>query len=95
MGNYRITENAKRDLKRIYKRGLREYGEAQADNYYLAFFDRFERLAEQPYLYQAVDHIREGYRRSLCGVDSIYYRIEGNAVEIMNILGRQDTKTTL
>ncbi|MEC4678347.1 MAG: type II toxin-antitoxin system RelE/ParE family toxin [Nitrospirota bacterium] len=95
MGNYRISEDAKEDLKRIYKRGLCEYGEAKADKYYLAFFDRFERLAEQPFLYQAVDHIRKGYRRSVCGVDSIYYRIEGDTVEIMNILGSQDTGTII
>lgn len=95
MGNYRISEDAKEDLKRIYKRGLREYGEAKALKYYLAFFDRFERLAEEPLLYQAVDHIRKGYRRSVCGVDSIYYRIEGDVVEIMNILGSQDTETIL
>jgi len=95
MGNYRLTEDAKADLKRIYKRGLREYGEAQADKYYAAFFDRFEELAEHPYLYQAVDHIREGYRRSVCGADSIYYRVDGSTIEIMNILGRQDITTTL
>ena len=41
-------------------------------------------------LYQAVDDIREGYRRSVCGTDSIYYRIEENTVEIMCILGQQD-----
>ncbi len=95
MGNYRISEDAKADLERIYKRGIREYGEAQADKYYAAFFDRFEELAEQPYLYQAVDHIREGYRRSVCGADSIYYRVDGSTIEIMNILGQQDTTTTL
>jgi toxin ParE1/3/4 len=87
---YRISEDAKADLKRIYRRGFREYGEALADQYYDAFFDRFEELAEQPYLYQAVDEIREGYRRSVCGVDSIYYRVEGGSVEIMAILGQQD-----
>jgi len=42
-------------------------------------------------LYQAVDDIRAGYRRSVCGIDSIYYRVDGDTVEIMNILGRQDT----
>jgi toxin ParE1/3/4 len=41
-------------------------------------------------LYQAVDDIREGYRRSVCGVDSIYYRVDGDIVEIMAILGQQD-----
>ena len=90
MGNYRLSVDAKADLKRIYRRGLREHGEVQADKYYNAFFDRFEQLAQQPLLYQAVDDIRDGYRRSVCGVDSIYYRIDGETVEIMAIIGRQD-----
>ena len=90
MASYRISEDAKADLRRIYRHGVREYGDVLADQYYDAFFDRFEELAEQPYLYQAVDEIREGYRRSVCGVDSIYYRVEGNTVEIMAILGQQD-----
>ena len=91
MVNYKISEDAKTDLIRIYRRGVRDHGEAQADKYYDAFFDRFEQLAEQPYLYPAVDNIRAGYRRSVCGVDSIYYRIEDDTVEIMSILGQQDT----
>ena len=90
MASYRISEDAKVDLIRIYRHGVREHGDALADQYYDAFFDRFEELAEQPYLYQAVDEIREGYRRSVCGVDSIYYRVEGDAVEIIAILGQQD-----
>lgn len=90
MGNYKLSEDAKSDLARIYRRGIKEYGEKQADKYYANFFLRFEQIAEQPNLYQAVDHIRKGYRRSVCGVDSIYYIINGNTVEIMNILGQQD-----
>jgi toxin ParE1/3/4 len=95
MASYRLSEQAKEDLRRIYRRGLREYGEAQADEYYNALFDRFEEIAEQPLLYPAVDDIREGYRRSVCGVDSIYYRIEGETVEIMAIIGRQDVEEWL
>jgi toxin ParE1/3/4 len=90
MGTYRLTENAKSDLKRIYKRGLQEHGEAHADRYYNAFFDRFEQLTAQPLSYPAVDDIRPGYRRSVCGVDSIYYRIHGETVEMMAIIGQQD-----
>ena len=90
MANYRISKDAKVDLNRIYRRGVREFGEALADQYYAAFFDRFEQLAKQPHLYQAVDDIREGYRRSVCGMDSIYYRIDGDTVEIVCILGQQD-----
>jgi toxin ParE1/3/4 len=91
MGNYKLSPDAEDDLHRIWLYGLREHGETQADKYYSDFIERFEKIAEQPYMYQAVDFIREGYRRSVCGVDSIYYRVEGDTVEIMNILGRQDT----
>jgi len=90
MANYRINEDAKADLQRIYRRGVLEFGEEQADRYFDALFERFDELAVQPYQYQAVDEIRSGYRRSVCGVDSIYYRIVGNTVEIMRILGQQD-----
>jgi toxin ParE1/3/4 len=90
MANYRINEDAKADLQRIYRRGVLEFGEEQADRYFDALFERFDELAVQPYQYQAVDEIRSGYRRSVCGVDSIYYRIVGSTVEIMRILGQQD-----
>ncbi|MDH3693816.1 MAG: type II toxin-antitoxin system RelE/ParE family toxin [Gammaproteobacteria bacterium] len=95
MGSYRLTENAKADLKRIYIRGYREFGEAQADKYYNAFFDRFNQLVEQPLLYPAVEEIRAGYRRSVSGVDSIYYRFDGETVEIIAIIGQQDVEEWL
>lgn len=79
------------DLARIYWRGVENFGESQADRYYAALLHRFEDIAESPYKYQAVDHIRNGYRRSVCGVDSIYYRVGDGAIEIMRVLGRQDT----
>ena len=73
-------------------RGLRMYGEAQADKYFNKFFERFEQLADQPLLYTSVDEIRSGYRRCVCGVDNIYYRISQEySVEIMAIIGQQDT----
>lgn len=90
MGAYKLSEDAKDDLIRIHQHGVLHYGEIQADKYYLAFFERFEQLAAEPYLYQAVDYIRHGYRRSVCGADAIYYRVNGDTVEIMNILGQQD-----
>jgi len=90
MGNYKLSVDAENDLIRIHQYGVINHGEAQADKYYFAFFERFEKIAQQPYLYQAVNHIREGYRHSVCGVDTIYYRIAGDTVEIMNIIGQQD-----
>ena len=90
MGTYRLTEDAKEDLIRIYQRGLREFGELQADAYFNAFFERFDLLADQPLAYPAVEEIRIGYRRSECGVDGIYYRVQRETVEIMALIGQQD-----
>jgi len=90
MGKYRLTEAAKEDLRRIYRHGFLSFGEAQADEYYDAFFERFEQIAAHPYLYPSVDYIREGYRRSVCRSDSIFYRVVDGTVEIMHIFGRQN-----
>lgn len=87
---YKLSHEAKLDLARIYWRGMEKFGERQADRYYEALTRRFDAIAEAPYKYPAVDHIREGYRRSVCGVDSIYYRLSGEIPEIMRVLGRQD-----
>lgn len=60
MANYRISEDAKKDLWRIYRRGVLEFGETRADRYFDALFERFDELADRPHMYQAVDDIREG-----------------------------------
>ena len=87
---YKLSNEAKMDLARIYWRGVEEFGELQADRYYENLIQRFSDIAEAPYKYQSVDYIRETYRRSVCGVDSIYYRMSGDVIEIMRVLGRQD-----
>jgi toxin ParE1/3/4 len=94
---YRLAQAALNDLQRIYDYGLESWGEAAADSYYNALFDRFEEIASRPLFYPAVEHIRKGYRRSVCGVDSIYYRVgdDDGIVEIMAILGSQDTDEAL
>ena len=58
MASYKLNDAAKDDIKRIYQRGVTEFGEAQADIYYAALFDRFDSVAARPYLYPAVDHKR-------------------------------------
>jgi toxin ParE1/3/4 len=95
MGSYKLSEKAEADLKRIWFYGLDLFSEAQADAYYLKFFIRFEQLAANPYSAPAVNEIRQGYRRAVCGADNIYYRINGDCVEIMRILGRQDAEVSL
>ena len=87
---YKLNQQAKEDLQGIYEYGFYRWGEEQADNYFYAFFETFSKISEQPEAFQKVDHIREGYRRCVCGVDSIYFRLLNNQVEIMSVIGHQD-----
>lgn len=86
----RLSAEADRDLDQIYEYGFRQWGEVQADNYFDELGAHLNQLTENPYLYAAVDDIRPGYRRSVCGSHSVYYRVTGEWVEIMAIIGRQD-----
>ena len=90
MAKYRLSNEARDDLMRIHRYGVETFGMTQADKYFNTFFDYFDMIAQQPFSFESVDYIKEGYRRCVCGVDSIYYRIENDTVEIMAIIGRQD-----
>lgn len=90
MAKYRLSNQAKEDLIRIHQYGVIKFGESQADKYFDAFFDQFEILAERPQSFEAVDHVHPGYRRCICGVDSIFFRVKNGIVDIMTIIGRQD-----
>jgi len=95
MTDYRLSNEAKRDLIRIHHYGVDRFGMAQADKYYQSFFECFDNIAQRPFSFESVDHIKKGYRRCVCGADSIYYRIMNETVEIMAIIGKQDLKDTL
>ena len=95
MSKYRLSNEAKEDLIRIYHYGVTNFGTAQAEKYYNTLFEYFELIATEPFAFESVDYIRPGYRRCPCGSDSIYYRISDNIVDIMAIIGRQDLKNIL
>jgi len=90
MIKYKLSNTAKEDLIRIYHYGAKQFGMTQADLYYDSFFEYFEIIAQRPFSFESVDFIKTGYRRCVCGSDSIYYRINNNVVEIITIIGRQD-----
>lgn len=90
MGTYRLSEEAKDDLISIHQYGVKEFGEARADAYFWQIVEKLDVLGKTPLLYQEMSEIREGYRRSVCGEHSIYYRVDVENVEIMAILRSQD-----
>lgn len=95
MAKYKLSNEAKNDLIRNHHCGIGKFGMTQADKYFESFFEYFEIIAEQPFSLESVDHIKKGYRRCVCGVDSIYFKINGNMAEIMTIIGKQDLNLKL
>lgn len=95
MAKYILSNSAKEDLIRIHQFGVHRFGIKQADNYFNSFFETFEIIAQFPYSFESVDFIRVGYRRCVCGSDSIFYRVSNDIVEIMSIVGRQELDTIL
>lgn len=95
MANYKISNEAKDDLIRLHKYGVEKFGVRQADKYFNRFFDSFDIIAERPFSFEAVDFIKTGYRRCPCGIDSIFFRVKDNTIEIMAIVGRQDLESKI
>ena len=95
MANYRLSNQAKEDLIRIHHYGVEKFGMAQADKYFDSFFKYFDIINQRPFSFESVDYIKKGYRRCVCGSDSIYFRINNGTVEIMAIIGRQDLSNIL
>ena len=93
MANYRLSNVAKEDLIRIHQYVVEKFGLVQADKYFDSLFQYFEIISQRPFSLESVDYLRQGYRRCVCGSESIYYKIANDGiVEIMAIIGKQDLK---
>ncbi len=95
MAKYRLSVQAANDLEQIFIYGVLNFGLSQAESYAEGLQQHIVELAAHPRRYPAVDEIREGYRRSVYGSHSIYYRVEGNFSLIVRILRNQDTTAAL
>ena len=95
MAKFRLSNEAKADLIRIHHYGVERFGIAQADEYFDTFFKYFDIIAQRPFSFESVDYLKKGYRRCVCGSDTIYYKINNDIVEIMAIVGKQDLDNIL
>ena len=89
MLSYDVTEEAKEDLFRIYEYGIGQFGLAQADKYFEMLHECFRKIASNPFMFPK-DFNHSGIDRyCVCGVDTIYFNVKGDNVEIITIVGRQ------
>lgn len=65
MGKYRLSAAADQDFDQLLEYGIDNFGMAKAKSYVDGLIVQFQSIAENPLHYQAVDHIRKGYRRSV------------------------------
>jgi toxin ParE1/3/4 len=90
MANYKLSNTAKEDLIRIHQFEVQKFGMKQADKYFNDFFNAFDRIAKSPFSFEAVDFVKNGYRRCVSGSDSIYFKVVDASIEVMTIIGNQD-----
>ena len=89
MALLRLSRRAGDDLRGIYRYTFQEFGEAKAEAYVALLQDRLALIADNPRLGQAVDHIRNGYRRFEAGSHAIYYQESGDVVLVQRFLHKR------
>ena len=81
-----IRPLARRDLKAIWVYTARQWGVAQADQYLYDIEREIQELLRFPELGASCDHIRAGYRRLQVKRHLIFYRRDGQRLEIIRVL---------
>lgn len=92
MYKYKLSIEAEEDIVRMFEYGLRRFGLMQANKYYDMLFECFNKIASNPFLFPVVSRYKDVERFCVCGVDTVYYNINGDEIEIITIIGRQDYK---
>ena len=93
---FRLSAQSLEDLKSIGRFTLKSWGREQRNIYLSKLDESFHILAEQPYLGNARDDIRKGYRVYHVGRHLIFYPQKPTAIEIIRILhDRMDVETHL
>lgn len=80
------SPEAKNDLENIWLYSFGEWGEEQADHYYDELNDGMEKLTANPKLGKSREYIRSGYRSLQINHHVIYYRLQGDIIDIVRVL---------
>ena len=91
MGQYKLTQDADRDVAQIYQDGSDMFGAIQAEKYARDMAKRFSFLAEKKIQGADCSHVVPQLRRADYVSHAIYYRHTDYGVLILRILhGRMD-----
>jgi toxin ParE1/3/4 len=95
MAEIRRTPQAEIDLETILE-DLQQKNPAMAERYATAFDDKSQRLAQFPEIGRSRPEIAPNLRSTLVHPYVIFYRLEGDAVQIIRILhGKRDLRSII
>lgn len=86
-GNFHVTQRAKKDLRTAWRYGFKKWGEAQADKYTTALYDRFAWLAKNPQIGKERPDLRKGYHSFPHEKHTIFYTIKKGDINIIGVVG--------
>ena len=81
-----VRPRARRDLKEIWLYTVQQWGTAQANQYLYALDREIQGLLKFPELGIPYDHIRPGYRSLQVKRHLVFYRRNGQRLEIVRVL---------
>lgn len=84
---YVITEEADADLDVLAEHTIARFGIAQARRYSEALFGVFDMLVKFPLMGTDQSHISPDLRRFVHASHAIYYKVAGDSVVIVSLLG--------
>lgn len=86
MRNYRLSGDARQDIKKIADYSLENFGRDRAVRYRESLFSAIERLAQYPQIGSDFSHVQPGYRRLAHESHVIYYRITDPGIFVQRVL---------
>ena len=86
--NYKISNEASKDIEKIWLYTFENWSIEQADRYLNLIFDEIEYLCKKPDSATDYGHVRKGYFRSKVKVHYIFFKVNDkkSELEIIRIL---------
>jgi toxin ParE1/3/4 len=90
MYKYKLSLEAEEDIIRIFEYGFYRFGINQTNSNYDMLFEYFDTIASDPFMFPETIQNNRKYRFCVCGVETIYYKINETEIEIITIIGKQN-----
>lgn len=95
MPDYRLSNQARSDLRGIARYTLETWGMEQARRYTDSLLGCFQKIAGAPLIGRPCDRVQKGYHRFEHGRHVIFYRPDQNGVFIARILHQRMMPSSL